>query len=116
MSKKRIDKRKEVGVGSENPFAALDLPDADVRLAKAELSRLIHRVIQERKLTQAQAACLMGIAQPDVSELVRGRLRRFSLERLERFLNALDLDVTIRVTPRPAWKKRSGITVEYAVA
>jgi predicted XRE-type DNA-binding protein len=116
MSKKRNDKRKEVGLGSENPFAALDLPDADIRLAKAELSRLIHRVIQERKLTQAQAASLMGIAQPDVSELVRGRLRRFSLERLERFLNALDLDVTIRVTPRPAWKERPGITVEYAVA
>jgi predicted XRE-type DNA-binding protein len=110
------DKKNEVGVGSENPFAALDLPDADVRLAKAELSRLIHRVLQERKLTQAQAATLMGIAQPDVSELVRGRVRRFSLERLERFLNALDLDVTIRVTPRPAEKERSGITVEYAAA
>ena len=111
-----MSNKHEVGVGNDNPFAALDLPDADLRLAKAELSRLIHRIIKERKLTQAQAAALMGIAQPDVSELVRGRVRRFSLERLERFLNALDMDVTIRVTPRPAWKQRSGIAVEVATA
>ena len=110
------DKKNRMGVGSDNPFAALDLPDADVRLAKAEMSRLIERVIRERKLTQVQAAELMGIAQPDVSELVRGRVRRFSLERLERFLNALDMDITIRVTPRPAWKKRSGIAVEFSPA
>ena len=106
----------DVGTGSDNPFAALGLADTDLRLAKAEISRVIHRVIKERQLTQVAAARLMGLAQPDVSDLVRGRLARFSLERLERLLNTLDMDVTIRVTPRPASKARSGIRVEFVPA
>lgn len=106
----------EVGIGSDNPFAALSLADADLRLAKAEISRVIHRVIKDRQLTQAAASRLMGLAQPDVSDLVRGRLARFSLERLERLLNTLDMDVTIRVTPRPASNTRSGLRVEFVPA
>lgn len=98
--------------GSGNVFADLGLPDAEERLAKAELARVIRGVIRERGLTQAQAAELFGARQPDVSDLVRGRLGRFSMERLERFLNALDMEVRIQVGPRPDGKARAGVTVE----
>ena len=50
--------------------------------------------------------------QPDVSDLVRGKLSRFSLTRLERFLNAFDLEIRIRVGPRPSGKAHAGISVE----
>ena len=49
---------------------------------------------------------MLAIAPPDVSDLMRGKLARFSQERLERFLNALDMDVQIRVRPRAAGKAR----------
>ena len=59
---------------------------------------------------------MLGIAAPDVSDLVRGKLARFSQERLERFLNALDMDVHIRIAPKPVGKKRAGVTVELVGA
>jgi predicted XRE-type DNA-binding protein len=95
-----------------NIFEDLGFPDAEERLAKALLARVVRAVIRERGLTQTQAAVLLGVRQPDVSDLMRGRLDRFSMERLERFLNALDLEVRIQVGPRPADKARAGITVE----
>jgi hypothetical protein len=54
----------------------------------------------------------LGLKQPDVSDLLRGKLARFSRERLERFLNALDLEVRIQIGPRPRWKRHAGISVE----
>ena len=44
---------------------------------------------------------------------MRGKLARFSQERLERFLSALDMDVQIRVRPRAAGKKQADVTVEF---
>jgi len=95
-----------------NIFEDLGLPNPEERLAKAELARVIRSVIRERGLTQAQAADVLGVKQPDVSDLTRGKLARFSMERLERFLNALDMEVRIQVGPRPAWKEQAGVTVE----
>jgi len=83
-----------------NVFADMGAADAEERLAKAELSRIIRRAIDERGLKQAQAAALLGVTQPDVSDLVRGRLRRFGMERLQRFLTLLGMDVEVRVTPK----------------
>jgi predicted XRE-type DNA-binding protein len=101
----------EVHRSSGNVFTDIGGADADERLAKAELSRIIHRTITERGLKQAQAAVLLGITQPDVSDLVRGRLRRFGMERLQRFLTLLGMDVKVRVTPKPR-KKRGRLKVE----
>lgn len=85
--------------GSGNVFADLGLPDSEERMAKALLSRLIHKDIERRGLTQTAAAELLGCAQPDVSNLVRGNVAGFSLERLTRFLLALGHDVEITVRP-----------------
>jgi predicted XRE-type DNA-binding protein len=95
-----------------NVFEDMGMRDAEERLAKAELARLIRTEIRDRGLSQTEAAALLGVKQPDVSDLVRGRLSRFSIARLERFLNALDLEIRIQVGPRPEGKARAGITVE----
>jgi predicted XRE-type DNA-binding protein len=85
----------------DNVFAALDLPDADEWLVKAELAREIQRLIGSMGLTQIRAAAALGGAQSDISNLARGRLAGYSMERLYRFLNALGQDVRIVVRPKP---------------
>ena len=87
-------------VGSGNVFADLGLPNAEEMLAKAELAQKITSVIARRRLTQAEAAKLLGVNQPKVSALKRGRLSGFSLERLVRFLILLGRDVEIVVKER----------------
>lgn len=95
-----------------NVFADLGFRDAEERLAKAELARAVRREIRQRGLTQVQAAELLGTVQPDISDLMRGKLARFSMDRLKRFLNALDMEVRIQVGRKPKDKERAGITVE----
>jgi predicted XRE-type DNA-binding protein len=96
---------------SGNVFADLGLPDADHLLAKADLAIEISSIIEDRGLTQAEAAEIMGVDQPKVSALVRGRLDGFSMERLYRFLNALGRDVEIVVRPTPESKEGSRLRV-----
>lgn len=88
--------------GSGNLWADIGRPDADEALARAELMRQISEMIRARGLTQAAAARLLGTTQPTVSDLVRGKLSQFSLERLIAFLNALGQDVEITVRASPA--------------
>jgi predicted XRE-type DNA-binding protein len=107
---KRISPAVEPSIG--NVFADLGLPDADQRLVKAQLANLITSEIVRRELTQAQAAELMRLKQPDVSSLTRGRLKNFSQERLESCLNYLDFDIRIQVSPGPRWNERPGVSVE----
>ncbi len=88
--------------GSGNLWADIGRPDADEALARAELMRQISEMIRARGLTQAAAARVLGTTQPTVSDLVRGKLSQFSLERLIAFLNALGQDVEIVVRANPA--------------
>lgn len=85
---------------SGNVFADLGLPGAEELVTKAEIVSRISDIIAKRKLTQAATAGILGIDQPKVSALVRGRLDGFSIERLFRFLNALDRDVEITIKPK----------------
>ncbi len=89
-----------------NIFADLGLPDAEERLVKANLAVIIGNSIERQGLSQSAAAARMGIAQPDVSKLLNGRLSGFSLERLLSFVRTLGLDVEIKV--RPAKSKDVG--------
>jgi len=97
---------------SGNIFEDMGMPNAEEVLAKAELARVIRKVLKERKLSQIQAAEILGLKQPDVSDLVRGKLARFSMERLERCLTALGMDVRIQVGPKPVDKTRATVSVE----
>lgn len=98
--KKATSTVEKVEASSGNVFADLDVPDADAALAKAELARRICAILAEGKLTQARAAEVLGIDQPKVSTLTRGKVDGFSMFRLLRFLNALSQDVEIVVRPR----------------
>ena len=80
-------------------FADLAIPNPDMALAKAKLVQRIRELLAERKLTQAKAADLLGLDQPKVSALVRGRVEGYSIDRLIRFLNALGQRVEITVHP-----------------
>jgi predicted XRE-type DNA-binding protein len=91
---------RESTPSSGNVFADLNLPQADDLLAKAELAAKIIAEIQRRRLTQSQAAAILGIDQPKVSALKQGKLSGFSIERLIRLLLMLGRDIEITVKGR----------------
>ncbi len=78
-----------------HPFEGLE--NGDERLAKAQLARQINVLIQDRGMTQQDASTLLGITQPEVSQLANGRLSGFTFDRLYRCLYALDMDVEITI-------------------
>jgi predicted XRE-type DNA-binding protein len=92
-------KKKRYEVGSGNVFKDLGIPNAEEHLIKAQLVFKIDAIMKGRHLKQAEAAALLGIKQPDVSKMLRGEFRQFSVERLLRFLVALDHDVEIVIKP-----------------
>lgn len=96
---------------SGNVFADLGLPDAEERLFKAQIASRICDIIRERGLLQEQAAEILGINQPKVSALTRGRLDGFSTDRLFHFLNALDQDIEIVIRPHVGASQSAGIRV-----
>jgi predicted XRE-type DNA-binding protein len=85
--------------GSDNVFADIGLPNAEEHLVKAQLVFKIDGLLKKRGLKQIDAARLFDIKQPDVSKMLRGEFRQFSVERLMRFLVALGQDVEIVVKP-----------------
>lgn len=105
------DEQVQFVESSGNIFADLGLPNPEERLAKAELARAIRKIIAERDLTQAQAGAILGIAQPNVSDLIRGKLARFSVEKMMEFLTALGRDIKIVVTEAAVPDERGEITV-----
>jgi len=98
-------------VSGGNVFADLGLPNAEELQAKAALAHQIASIITHRHLTQVEAAGILGTGQPKVSELLAGRLDGFSIERLIRYLNALDRDVQIIVSPKPRTRSRATVKV-----
>jgi predicted XRE-type DNA-binding protein len=101
-AKKSRTPEDSVTESSGNVFADLGLKDADTLMAKSVLAIHIKRAIQARRLTQAQAAEILGLDQPKISAITSGRLDGFSTDRLMRFLNELGCDVKISVSrPHP---------------
>jgi predicted XRE-type DNA-binding protein len=98
----------EVYHSSGNVFTDLELSDAEEIQAKALLSIQIHDIIKRKHLTQAQAVELLGIDKPNVSALIRGRIKGFSMERLFHFVNLLGRDIQIVVKPKArSWQQGS---------
>jgi len=89
--------KNKFDISSGNVFEDLGLPDSEELLVKAKLLSQICDLIRQKRLTQAQIAKLLGIDQPKISALLRGRLSGFSTDRLLRFLNALHCDIEIHV-------------------
>ena len=105
-----VDKIK-IERGSGNVFADLGRPDAEAHLLKAKLVSRIDEIIRQRGLKQVEAAKLLGLSQPDVSRLLRGNFREYSVERLLRLLLALGRDVQI-VIREPRSKRPGRLLVE----
>jgi predicted XRE-type DNA-binding protein len=93
--------------GSGNIFADLALPDADEHMLKARVVLFIAKRIEQLGLTQQVAAKKIGVAQPDVSNILRGRFEGFSLERLLGCVRALGNDIEIKVK-RPSREDHEG--------
>lgn len=80
---------------SRNVFADIGLPDPETHLAKAKIVQALSHIIAEKGLTQAEAGARLGLSQPKVSALLHGQFRGYSIERLLRFVNALNHNVRI---------------------
>lgn len=92
-SKKIIEAEKSSG----NVFRDIGFSkaEADELMLKAKLLHEISTIIKTRKLKQTEAASILSIDQPKISALLNGRLEGFSIERLIRFLRALDTQVDV---------------------
>ncbi|MGP8247943.1 MAG: helix-turn-helix domain-containing protein [Bryobacteraceae bacterium] len=106
------DNEIRVKEGSGNVFADLGFPSPERERLKARLTLEIYRLIKGRGLTQARAGAVLGIKQPHVSGLMRGRSGNFSVERLMDFLTALGQDV--RITVRPTRKEHGDVSLVLA--
>jgi predicted XRE-type DNA-binding protein len=107
MSKARSTK------SSGNVFADIGVPNAGEHLAKADLVIGIAALIRSKGLSQTAAAKLIGIAQPDVSRLMRGHFEGFSYERLFEVLNALGENVRVVVSGAKS-RKHAKLEFEFA--
>src|SRR3990167_8352541 len=100
--------------GSDNIFRDLGLPNAEELLAKAKLASEITEIIQNRNLTQQQAAKIIGTSQAKISDVVRGNLDQFTIDRLIKMLMAFDQDVRIELAPKPKSRNHAIMTVAVA--
>lgn len=81
-----------------NVFRDLGFPpdEAAHLLIRADLMIELERILKTRGLTQAKAAKLLGVSQPRVSALMRGRIAMFSIDALVDMLARLGVSVTLR--------------------
>ncbi|MCO6186714.1 helix-turn-helix domain-containing protein [Rhizobium sp. L1K21] len=106
----------EVKIGSRNVFADTGYPDADTHQLKARIVSAIEDIIDDQKLTQTAAGKIMGISQPEVSRMLKGQFRDFSVERLMAFLTCFSRDVEIVVRRHPKAGEQGQITLKAEMA
>jgi predicted XRE-type DNA-binding protein len=94
MSKKRFASVWDAIEDSARDAASMKL--------RAELAHEIISMMQERKLTQAKAAELIGVTQPRISDLMRGRLGLFSLDVLVDMADRIGLRTRMVISPKRA--------------
>lgn len=93
-----MTKKMSYEKSSGNVFKDLGLVAPELEELKAELVLQIFKAIKCRKLNQNQAAQLLGIDQPEVSNLKLGKYSRFKIERLFNFLNKLNFNIDIMIS------------------
>lgn len=83
---------------SRNVFVDLGFPakEAAHLLIRADLMIQLTKVLKKRRLTQVRAARLLGVSQPRISDLVRGRIDLFSIDSLVEMLATLGITVSLR--------------------
>ncbi len=108
----------KVEQGSGNVFSDLGLNREETKeeLRKAELGAEIFRILEHRKLTQTEAARIMGVRQPEISRLKSGRFSYYSVERLMRFLERLNCEVSIHIDWRESEGAKKVIVIQSATS
>lgn len=96
-----VEETKEAFTCTENPFRDFGVRNPDQALAKSMLAMHIQDAIESKGISQREAGELMGVDQAKVSAIIHGKLKGFTMERLLRCLNALDVDVEIKVSRKP---------------
>lgn len=99
--------------GSTNVYADLGMPNAEEMLVKAQLATKIGEIIRRRKLTQVEAAQLLGIPQPKLSNMLRGQFRGISETKMLECLTRLGRNVRIVVSPARS-RAEGHVSVEFA--
>ena len=94
-----VDKTGSVVKNPENIFEELGLEHSPEDMLKVKIALAITSMIQDKKLTQVQVGKVIGESQARVSNLVRGRLGRFSVQKLFEILMALHYDIDIVISP-----------------
>jgi predicted XRE-type DNA-binding protein len=114
MKKQRVVRGIPVEEGSANVYADLGYPDSNTMLVKARLAAKIAEIVQRRALTQAETAEILGLTQPKVSALLKGRFRGISEHRLLECLTRLGRDVHIVIKPTPMSRANGRLTLSVA--
>jgi predicted XRE-type DNA-binding protein len=99
----------DIEKGSANIFEDLGLPDAAEMQVKATLAAKIGEILKHRHLTQVQAAEILGMPQPKLSNMLRGQFRGISEAKMLECMNRLGRDVQI-VVRKPSRSKTTGRT------
>jgi len=100
--------------GSGNVYADLGYADSEDMLVKAQLVSKIAEIIEQRRLTQEEAARILRLTQPKISGLLRGQFRGISERRLLRCLTLLGRDVQI-IVKVPREKRAHGrLSIRFA--
>ena len=92
---------------SGNVFADLGIRDPDLARLKADVAIAIKAAIERKGITQREAGELIGLPAQKVSDIVCGRLKGYTLDRLFTYLNYLDVDVRIKMTVKPVKRQRA---------
>ncbi len=114
MASRSAEPNEPITRGTGNVFADLGFPEAAERQAKLRLAYTLNHLLDGRKLSQAEAAKVLGVSQPKVSALRHYKLAGFSVERLMNLLTALDQDVEIVIRKKPRSRKAARISVVSA--
>jgi len=114
MKKRRVVRGIPVEEGSGNVYADLGYPDSESMLIKARLTAKIAEIVERRELTQSRTAEILGLTQPKVSALLRGRFRGISEHRLLECLTRLGRDVHIVIKPAPRSRSNGRLTLSVA--
>jgi len=102
-------------VSKGNVFADIGVPNAREHYLKSNLVAEIQKIVKSRKLTQTQAAEMMGITQPEVSRMFRGRFREYSVHRLINFLTMFDRDIEIIIRPHEKKRRSRGEVTVHTI-
>lgn len=114
MKRQRVLRGIPVEEGSGNLYADLGYPDSESVLVKAQLVAKIAEIVQRRALTQTRTAEILGLTQPKVSALLKGRFRGVSEHRLLECLTRLGRDVHIVIKPTPRSRSNGRMTLSVA--